>query len=278
MIQGTKVFLDSGSPTDTEKILQLMSLDGQTTNPSYVAKSPEVQTLLREKGKFSAAELLEYYKGIIQKIANLLPAGSVSIEVYADAGTSADDMLKQAREMNSWVPNAHIKLPTILEGLKAARLAIDEDIRVNMTLVFSQAQAAAVYSATRGAKKGQVFLSPFISRLDTIGENGLDLIRNIMKTYSQGDGHVEVLAASIHSTDVMRQLAEMGVDIMTVPAEDLERWASRDDDAHDVGSLKKIEFAELDLNQPMTSFDLLHPLTEQGLAKFAKDWKNLIRI
>lgn len=79
-------------------------------------------------------------------------------------------MLKQGKQMYSWVPNAHIKFPTATEGLKAANKAVKEDLRVNMTLCFTQEQAAAVYAATRGAKRGQVFVSPFIGRLDDGGK------------------------------------------------------------------------------------------------------------
>ena len=91
----------------------------------------------------------------------------------------AEDMLPQGREMFSWIPNAHIKFPTSHEGLKAADQAVQEGLRVNLTLCFSQEQAAAVYAATKGAKKGDVFVSPFIGRLDDRGENGMDLIANI---------------------------------------------------------------------------------------------------
>ncbi len=98
--------------------------------------------------------------------------------------------------MFSWIPNAHVKFPTSREGLEAAGRAVKEGLRVNMTLCFTQEQAAAVYSATAGAKKGDVFISPFIGRLDDRGENGMDLIENIQKMYGTGDGHVEVLTAS----------------------------------------------------------------------------------
>ena len=88
--------------------------------------------------------------------------------------------------MFGWIPNAHVKFPTSAEGLKAAEKAIGLGLRVNMTLCFSQAQAAAVYAATRGARKGQVFVSPFIGRLDDRGENGMDLIANILRMYAKG--------------------------------------------------------------------------------------------
>jgi transaldolase len=191
----TKIFLDSGDPKETAEVLSTLGfLDGQTTNPSLVAKNPE--TVGR---KFSQTEIYDFYKGVVQDISKLIPEGSVSIEVYSDSTTKSEDMIKQAHEFNQWIFNAHIKFPTTQEGLKAAETCVKEGIRVNMTLVFSQQQAAAVYAATKGAKKGDVFLSPFVGRLDDRGENGMDLIKNILEMYNQGDGHVEVLSASVRS-------------------------------------------------------------------------------
>ena len=86
----------------------------------------------------------------------MVPRGSVSIEVFSDRRTKAEQMLKQGREMFGWIPNAHIKFPTSAEGLKAASIAVKEGMRVNMTLCFTQSQAAAVYAATRGARRGDV--------------------------------------------------------------------------------------------------------------------------
>ena len=124
----TKIFLDSGDPQETREALRLLRfLDGQTTNPSLISRNPETAGK-----KFTKAELLEFYKGVVQEISRLIPRGSVSIEVYADKGTSAQDMLKQGREMFSWIPNAHIKFPTTKEGLRAAHQAIQGGIRVNM--------------------------------------------------------------------------------------------------------------------------------------------------
>lgn len=84
----------------------------------------------------------------------MIPQGSVSVEVYADSSTKAEEMLAEAFEMSSWIPNAHIKFPSTKEGLKAAERAVKANLRVNMTLCFQQEQAAAVYSATSGSKKG----------------------------------------------------------------------------------------------------------------------------
>ncbi len=146
---------------------------------------------------FLRDEIIDFYRDVVKKISAMIPQGSVSVEVYADGATKAETMLQQGKEMFGWIPNAHVKFPTSAEGLKAASGAIGEGLRVNMTLCFTQAQAAAVYAATRGARKGQVFVSPFIGRLDDRGENGMDLIANIIRMYAKGDGHVEVLTASV---------------------------------------------------------------------------------
>ncbi len=128
-----------------------------------------------ERGqKFKKAEILEFYRDVVKELSNLIPHGSISIEVYADHTTKAEEMIEQAEEMFSWIPNAHVKIPIIHEGLKAAEIAIKKGIRINMTLCFTQEQAAAVYAATLGAKKGNVFVSPFVGRLDDRGENGMD--------------------------------------------------------------------------------------------------------
>ena len=165
----TKIFLDGGDPMETREIIDLLGfLDGQTTNPTLIAKNPEAKARLGRGEKFSEKEIYDFYRGVVQEISQMIPAGSVSIEVYADHSTSSEEMLAQGREFFKWIPNAHIKYPTTTEGLKAAEQSVKEGIRVNMTLCFSQAQAAAVYAATAGAKKGQVFISPFVGRLDDI--------------------------------------------------------------------------------------------------------------
>src|SRR3989344_5384486 len=150
----SKIFIDGGDPKETEEIKNLLGfLDGQTTNPTLVSKNPEAAKKLEKGEKFLKQELLEFYKEIVQKVSSLIPDGSISIEVYADKETKAEEMLNQGKEMFTWIPNAHIKFPTIKEGLIAAERAVKEGMRINMTLCFSQEQAAAVYAATKGAKK-----------------------------------------------------------------------------------------------------------------------------
>jgi len=280
----TRLFLDGGDPEETKAVLKRIGfLDGQTTNPSLIAKNPEARKRLDQGNKFSRDEIFTFYRGVINTASSLLPQGSVSIEVYADADTSADDMLKQGREMFTWVPNAHIKFPTSREGLKAAHAAVKAGLRVNMTLVFTQEQAAAVYAATQGARKGQVFLSPFIGRLDDRGENGMDLIANIIRMYGKGDGHVELLTASVRSLDHFLYALSLGSDIITAPFDIIKLWEEKglpfpgNDYHYDTKGLKAIPYRELDLSQSWESFDIRHDLTDKGMAKFSADWNALMR-
>lgn len=275
----TKIFLDSGDPKATKEMLGLLGfLDGQTTNPTLIAKILEVE----EGNKFNIKELLNFYKNIIREISNLIPNNSVSIEVYANKNTTAKEMLDQAREMFSWISSAHIKFPTNKEGLAAAESAVKEGMKINMTLCFSQEQAAAVYSATKGAKKGQVFVSPFVGRLDDRGENGMQLIENILKMFKNGDGHVEVLTASVRNLNHFLYAINLGSDIITSPISVLKEWKEKelimsgDDFVYDAGNLKEILYQEIDLNKNWQEFNISHELTDIGIKKFSDDWNSLI--
>lgn len=278
----TRIFLDGGDPEETRSLQERLGfLDGQTTNPTLISKNPEAKERLAVGKKFTKEEIFDFYKTVIIEISGILRHGSVSIEVYADSATTAEEMLSQGREMNTWIPNAHVKYPTTTEGLKAAEQSVKERMRVNMTLVFSQAQAAAVYAATRGATKGQVFLSPFIGRLDDRGECGMDLIANIIKMYAGGDGHVEVLTASVRSLEHLTTAIGLGSDIATVPSGVLGAWADANvpmpkSASYDRRGHKEIVFESLRLDQPWSSFNIQHPLTDSGIQKFASDWNALI--
>ncbi len=272
----TKIFLDSGDPAETREALSgLGFLDGQTTNPSLIAKNPQTAGK-----KFSKQELLDFYRGVVGEISSLLPQGSVSIEVYADRQTSAEQMLEQGRQFFKWIPNAHIKYPTTTEGLRAAEISVKEGMRVNMTLVFSQEQAAAVYAATRGAKKGDVFLSPFVGRLDDKGENGMDLIANVIKMYQPGDKHVEVLVASVRSTEHFMRSIELDADIITAPLKVLKKWADAKFPISNFqfqnSALAPMPYQEINLNKPWRGYNIHHDLTDKGTEKFADDWNALI--
>jgi len=274
----TKIFLDSGDPEETKKTIKMLGfLDGQTTNPSLVAKNPETAGK-----KFTKDELLSFYKGIVQEISALIPQGSVSIEVYADANTSTENMFEQGKEMYSWIPNAHVKYPTTAEGLQAAERSVAEGMRVNMTLCFTQEQAAAVYAATRGAKRGNVFVSPFIGRLDDRGENGMNVIENILAMYKQGDGHVEVLTASVRSLDHLLYALHLESDIITSPFNILKEWGKnglaqpQHDFVYKTEGLIGIPRETLDLEKKWTEFDISHELTDIGIERFSEDWNALL--
>ncbi|MBI4193290.1 MAG: transaldolase [Candidatus Colwellbacteria bacterium] len=280
----TKIFLDGGDPQETRRAIELLgSLDGQTTNPTLIAKNPEAQERVARGQGFSRAEVLGFYRKVVQEIAGLIPNGSVSVEVYADARTSADEMFEQGRDMFSWIPNAHIKFPITREGLRAAERTVQRGMRVNMTLCFTQAQAAAVYRATTGAAKGDVFISPFVGRLDDRGENGMNLVENILQMYRGGDGHVEVLAASIRSVEHLLAALQVGSDIATVPMQVLAAWREkgfavpRHDSVYAHEKLQHIPYQDIDLSREWGSYNIAHELTTKGIERFSEDWNALVR-
>jgi len=280
----TRIFLDSGDPEETREALKLLGfLDGQTTNPTLISKNPAIRARLERGEKLNPKEILDFYYQVVKKISKLITQGSVSVEVYADLETSAEEMFRQAKEMFLWIPNAHIKLPITKEGLMAAEQAVKEEIRINLTLCFNQEQAAAVYAATRGAKKGDVFISPFVGRLDDVGENGMDLIANILKMYQNGDYHVEVLTASVRNINHFLYALQLGSDIITAPFKVLKEWAELgcpipgNDYAYSSGSLKSIPYQNFDLNKNWQDFNLSHPLTLKGIKLFSDDWNSLIK-
>src|SRR5215470_15465358 len=197
----TKILVDGGDPQETRRIKELLGfVDGQTTNPTLIANNPEIKARLAAGHKLSEAEEMDAYKKIVREISPLVGDAGVSIEVFSDRKTTAQHMLAQGKEMYSWIPNAYIKYPCTAEGLRAAQLSVRDGLRVNLTLCFSQQQAAAVYGATKGAR-APVYVSPFVGRLDDIGQNGMDLVRNIKRMFAQSDGHVLLLAASIRTLE-----------------------------------------------------------------------------
>lgn len=280
----TRIFLDGADPEETKEIIKLLGfLDGQTTNPTLISKNPEARKRLEKGEAFSKEEILDFYRSVVTILCGLMPGGSVSVEVYADVTTQSDMMLKEAKDMFSWITNAHVKFPTNREGLKAAAQAVQAGMRVNMTLCFSQEQAAAVYAATGGANKGQVFVSPFIGRLDDRGENGMDVILNIQRMYAQGDGHVEVLTASVRSIEHFMYALKLGTDIITAPYEVLKTWGEKgmplpgEAYLYDAKLLKPIPYKEIKLDKKWEDYDIRHELTTKGMERFSEDWKKLIK-
>jgi transaldolase len=284
----TKILVDGGDPNETLRIKSLIGfVDGQTTNPSLIAKNPEIQHLIATGHRLSSQEQKDEYKKIVQSISPLVGDAGVSIEVFADLGTSAEDMLAQGEEMFPWIPNAYIKYPCTHEGLRAAQLSVQNGLRVNMTLCFSQEQAAAVYAATKGSE-APVYVSPFVGRLDDQGEDGMDLIKNIKKMYERGDGHVHVLAASIRSLSQLLCSFALGAELATVPGKVLDAWAAKQFPMPglDFGykgvdasgnPLTPIPYKELDLTLPWERFDITHELTTKGIQKFVADYQSTLK-
>jgi transaldolase len=284
----TKILVDGGDPDETLRVKNLVGfVDGQTTNPSLIAKNPEIQGRIASGHTLTSQEEKDEYRKIVQAISPLVGDAGVSIEVFADLDTTAEDMLAQGKEMFSWIPNAYIKYPCTREGLRAAQMSVPLQFRVNMTLCFSQEQAAAVYAATKGSKE-PVYVSPFVGRLDDRGESGIDLVKNIKTMYRNGDGHVHVLAASIRHLDHLLASFALDAELVTVPATVLEKWATSNFPMPDqnftykgVGAngqpLKPIPYKELDLNLPWQSFDITHELTTKGIQKFVADYRSTLK-
>src|SRR5207248_2396970 len=274
----TKILVDGGDPQETQHVRQLLGfVDGQTTNPSLIAKNPRIKELIASGHKLSDKEEMDEYKKIVQTISPLVGDAGVSIEVFSDEKTTAEEMFSQGQEMFSWIPNAYIKYPCTAEGLRAAQMSVKQRMRVNITLCFSQQQAAAVYAATKGTKE-PAYVSPFVGRLDDIGQNGMDVVKNIKRMYSKGDGHVLVLAASIRSIEHMLYCFALQTELATVPAKILEQWASKnfptpDNQFQYKAPGKSIPYEELDLEQPWETFDVQHELTRKGIEKFAIDYR-----
>jgi transaldolase len=274
----TKILVDGGDPQETRKIKEVLGfVDGQTTNPSLIAKNPHIRELILSGHKLSNRDEVDEYKKIVQTISPVVGNAGVSIEVFSDQSTTAQEMFDQGQEMFSWISNAYIKYPCTVEGLRAAQMSVRQGTRVNVTLCFSQQQAAAVYAATKGSKE-PVYVSPFVGRLDDIGLNGMDVVKNIKRMFSKGDGHVLVLAASIRSLEHLLYCFALQTELATVPAKILELWASDnfpmpDEQFQYKGSGKPIPYEELDLEQPWQAFDIQHELTRKGIEKFAADYR-----
>ncbi len=296
----TDIFLDSGDPAETVQMLELLGfLDGQTTNPSLIAKSPSVQEFLKTQ-KFTRADLFEKYHQIALQIREVIPTGKISAEVYADADSTVDELLDQAYQIAQWFPGIFVKLPITTAGLAAAQQLVSDDISVNMTLCFSQDQAAAVHSATKHATNAKVYVSPFIGRLDDINQNGSDLIKNVQTMYQEWGSHVGVLGASIRSVEHINICTSEGISAMTIPFKLIKEISEQTtssqhfpesektlsplspsiprDSSPQAGEqkihLSPIGYKELE-ELPWSEYTIEHELTTKGLEKFASDWNAL---
>jgi transaldolase len=211
-----QLFLDTASVTEIRTMWETGILDGVTTNPSLVAK---------EGRKF---------EDVLREVC-ALGVPSVSAEVVA---TDTEGMLAEGRRLREIHPSIYVKIPMTAAGLKATKTLAQEGTRVNMTLVFSANQALLA------AKVGAAYVSPFIGRLDDQGQDGMELIRDIVQIYRNYKVRTQVLVASVRHPIHVLDAAKIGADIATMPYAVMEKLVQ-------------------------------HPLTDIGLARFLKDWEKV---
>lgn len=286
------IFLDGADPAETThademlKVAGHSGIMGQTTNPSLIAKNPDVMKYVVEGKKLTTDEALREYRKIVEAIAKVT-SGPISIQVIADHTTSKEEMLRQAKVYQSWIPNGVVKFPCTYAGLEAASEYCKIG-SINITLNFSQDQAAAVHLATMkpfdsAQGKNQVYISPFVGRLDDVGENGMDVVVNILRMYQNVSSHVKVLTASVRKLDHIFYALFLKSAAVTIPKKLLTQWADMrftlplHSYRYLPVNLRHISYKELDLTDDWRDFDLSHPLTDSGLTKFMEDWKSIVK-
>ncbi len=210
-----KFFIDTANLEQIKKGVEMGMVDGVTTNPSLIAK---------EDKPFE--EILKDILGVVN--------GPVSAEVVS---LEADGMVEEAKVLAAMSDNIVIKIPMIMEGIKAVKQLTALGIKTNVTLVFSAAQALLA------AKAGATYVSPFVGRLDDIGTPGMDLIAEIMSIFRNYGMTTEVIVASVRSPQHVMESAAIGADIATIPLKVIEQLAK-------------------------------HPLTDIGIKQFLADWEN----
>jgi len=213
-----KLYLDTASLASIRKFNQMGILDGVTTNPTLVAK---------EEGEFEQL-IIEICKEV---------RGPVSAEVVS---TGYDGMLAEAKVLSKLSPNVVVKIPMIPEGLRAAKTVSSLGIPVNMTLIFSANQGLLA------AKAGASYVSPFIGRLDDIGQRGMDVVEDLVTIFRNYSIRSEVLVGSIRHPQHVLEAARAGANIATMPPDVLEKM-------------------------------MMHPLTDIGLKRFLDDWKKAMK-
>ncbi len=209
-------FIDSASLEEIKEADSLGVLDGVTTNPSLIAKSGRPFNEV-------AKEICRWVKG------------PVSLEVI---GTTATEMLREAKELRKYGDNVVVKIPMMSEGLKAVKILAAEGIPTNVTLIFQPVQALLA------AKAGATYVSPFIGRIDDLGQDGLAMVADIIQIFGQYSFKTKVLAASIRHPIHVLECAKMGVDVVTLPVKIVHQLTR-------------------------------HPLTDSGLKTFLDDWKKV---
>ena len=213
-----KIFMDTANVEEIKQYVDWGVVYGVTTNPSLIAKSGRTQ-----------AE-------VIPEIAALV-SGPVSAEVIS---TECTGMVEEARKLAKIASNVVIKIPCIPEGLKAVKILSAEGIKTNVTLVFSMSQALLA------ARAGATFVSPFIGRLDDIGQDGVKLVDNIVKAFKLYGIETEVIAASIRNIEHVKKVMLTGCQIATIPTKVLAQMIN-------------------------------HQLTDKGLAQFMADYQNSLK-
>ncbi len=280
----SKIYIDGGDPAETKMADEILKnagyhgLDGQTTNPSLIVKN----LATKHNGvKVSMQEAFDEYKKIVQEMSAIIPEGNISIQVIGDPSVmTTEEMLSQARERLTWIPNAIIKLPCTTAGLATAEVFCTEG-PINVTLNFSQEQGAAVYNATK-THAHDVFISPFVGRFDDRGEKGMDFIANELAMLKTGDGHVQVITASIRSMEHLLYALKLKSHIITIPFKIFKLWADggftvpADDYVYNPAGLTEMPYHEVSLDNEWQSYDISHPLTASGVVKFWEDWKTVV--
>jgi transaldolase len=280
----SKIYIDGGDPSETREADEMLKkagyhgLDGQTTNPSLIAKNLATS---RQGEKVTMQEAFDEYKRIVTEMSAIIPDGKISIQVIGDPATMTKDMmLTQARERLTWIPNAIIKLPCTKAGIEAAEVFCQEG-PINITLNFSEEQGAAVYSATK-SHTHEVFISPFVGRFDDRGEKGMDFIANELAMLSKGDGHIQVITASVRNMQHLLYALKLKSHIITIPFKVFKLWADAgytvpgEDYIYNPEGLTELPFHEVSLDNDWKSYDIHHALTDSGVAKFWEDWKAIV--
>ncbi len=209
-----KLFIDTANVAEISEAASWGILDGVTTNPSLVAREGRA------------------YRDLVAEICRIVP-GPVSAEVLA---TEADAMEREGRELASIAENVVVKLPITKDGLRVCSRFAEEGIPTNLTLCFSPAQALLV------AKAGATYVSPFVGRLDDIGHDGMQLVREMVQIYDAYEFATQVLVASVRHPQHVVEAALAGADVATVPFKVLEQLFH-------------------------------HPLTEIGIQRFLADYR-----
>jgi len=213
-----KLFLDTADVDEIRRGARLGVVKGVTTNPSLAAKA--------------GVGGMEAYKDAVQEIASIID-GPISIEVIS---TDVEGMITEGKDYVTWISKPWIKLPSTPAGFEAMKVLSDEGMEINQTLCFS------VNQALLGAQAGATAVSPFVGRMDDIGQRGMDLVAEIVTIFRQYDIKTEVLAASIRHALHCVEAARAGAHIATIPYSVLEQMTQ-------------------------------HPLTDIGVARFLEDWE-----